>query len=61
MDKPKGPLWIQMDVQWSWKMNLSGELCFWMHDGSPQMNASNMVISPGLRVAALQAVLRYVM
>lgn len=31
-----------------------------MHDGSLQTNASDMVISPGLRAAALQAVLRYV-
>lgn len=33
-DKPKGSLWMQTDVQWSWKTNLSGELCFWMHEGS---------------------------
>lgn len=54
-DRPKVPLWIQIDVQYSWKKNLSGKFCFLMHQGSLQTNASNMVISLGLRASVLQS------
>lgn len=60
-DKPKVPLWIQIDVTVELEEEPEWRIVFLMHEGSLQTNVSDMVISLGLRAAVLQEELRHVM